>query len=162
MSKFDITISGNLTKLNEIKKKFTEELPQKIVSELVDFGKERAKDNVSTLGAIDMGELYESIDGEVSAPQPHYCEGKVKAGTDHCKFVEFGTGIVGKGRPHPEGGWAYDVNGHGVSGWWYYDDVRGKVRWTQGMPSRPYMYNARKQTEEMAKYVIQREADKLK
>ena len=58
------------------------------------------------------------------------------------KFVEFGTGIVGSENSHPDTsivGWKYDTNNHGEKGWHYFKD--GAWHWTQGMPSRPFMYN---------------------
>lgn len=68
-------------------------------------------------------------------------------------YVEFGTGIKGKQSPHGlMSSMSYDVNGHGEAGWWYptdesdpnphkWTDPNGVLRaWTQGMPSRPFMY----------------------
>lgn len=58
---------------------------------------------------------------------------------DWAAFVEFGTGIKGKENPHPDAnGWKYDVNSHGETGWFYFKN--GSWHWTQGMPSRPFMY----------------------
>ena len=57
-------------------------------------------------------------------------------------YVEFGTGIVGSENSHPDTsivGWKYDTNKHGEKGWHYFKD--GAWHWTQGMPSRPFMYN---------------------
>ncbi|MBE6890024.1 MAG: hypothetical protein E7485_08440 [Ruminococcaceae bacterium] len=88
-----------------------------------------------------------------------------KAGFVACKcgyavFVEFGTGVKGRAKPHPDVailGWSYDVNNHGELGWWYPTDEsdtnptkrRGKdgglYAWTKGMPSRPFMYNTAEQ-----------------
>lgn len=77
---------------------------------------------------------------------------RIGCGSDHVAFVEFGTGIVGKGNPHPKRrDWIYDVNGHGDNGWWYPTDnpypnqptkyYNGKLyAWTAGMASRPFMY----------------------
>ena len=68
-------------------------------------------------------------------------------------YVEFGTGIKGKQTPHGlMSSMSYDANGHGEAGWWYptteddpnpikWTDPNGVLRaWTQGMPSRPFMY----------------------
>lgn len=62
--------------------------------------------------------------------------------SDHAIYVEFGTGIVGKTHPNPHNtiGYAYDVNNHGDNGWYYYSN--GRLRWTKGMPSRPFMHNS--------------------
>ena len=72
------------------------------------------------------------------------------AGTDHAAFVEFGTGIVGKQSPYPyqlpEGvDWQYASGktirqlADGRYGWFYPADD-GKWYFTEGMPSRPFMY----------------------
>jgi len=82
--------------------------------------------------------------------------GYVRCKCGYAVYVEFGTGIAGKQKPHPDisiVGWAYDVNSHGEPGWWYpttetdHNPYKrkgkdGKVyAWTKGMPSRPFMYN---------------------
>lgn len=60
-------------------------------------------------------------------------------------FNEFGTGIVGKGSPHPNpdmfGGWEYDANEHGEAGW-KYPKGDGTFGWTRGLPSRRMFYDA--------------------
>lgn len=74
-------------------------------------------------------------------------------GSDYAVYVEYGTGIVGSANPHPSPSiaWAYDVNGHGESGWWYpttsadpnpYKSTKdGQLYgWTKGQASRPFMY----------------------
>lgn len=61
--------------------------------------------------------------------------------SDHAVYVEFGTGIVGKGSPHSEAGrlgYAYDVNDHGDNGWYYYKN--GERHFTKGMPARPFVH----------------------
>lgn len=65
----------------------------------------------------------------------------VYVGCPYAKYVEFGTGIVGKNFPHDiasQLGWKYDVNNHGVEGWYYHD--RNGFHWTNGMEARPFMY----------------------
>lgn len=60
--------------------------------------------------------------------------------SDHAIYVEFGTGIVGAQSPNPNNtiGYAYDINGHGDNGWYYYDE--NGIHWTKGMPSRPFVH----------------------
>lgn len=60
--------------------------------------------------------------------------------SDHAIYVEFGTGIVGQQNPNPNNkiGYAYDINNHGNSGWYYYDE--DGIHWTKGMPSRPFVH----------------------
>lgn len=69
-------------------------------------------------------------------------------------YVEYGTGMVGSENSHPDAvaaGWRYDVNSHGDLGWWYpttandtnptkKESSSGFVAWTQGVKSRPFMY----------------------
>ena len=116
-----------------------------LVKELTDYGVEVAKIQVASLGAIDTGELMNSIDGYYS---PTYNVGIIKAGAKYATAVEFGTGVVGSQSPHPNPqDWQYDINQHGDEGWVYYDDGSGKFRWTKGFKSRPFMHNTARQLE---------------
>lgn len=67
---------------------------------------------------------------------------EISVGKDYAMYVEYGTGIVGSEHPHPspEIPWAYDINNHGDDGWQYIGKD-GKLHWTKGQPSRPFMYN---------------------
>lgn len=117
-----------------------ENLAQKLVAELAAQGAHIAL--VEAEGIRDTGKLLSSIVGEAGG---NY--GYVKCKCGYAVFVEFGTGVVGSGKPHPDisiAGWKYDVNGHGELGWWYPDD-EGKLHWTKGMPSRPFMFNTAQQ-----------------
>lgn len=59
-------------------------------------------------------------------------------GFDLAKAVEYGTGIVGatsEASAYASGAdWAYDVNSHGSSGWFYMDN--GTLVWTKGVRGR--------------------------
>lgn len=70
-----------------------------------------------------------------------YCT--ISNDSDHALYIEFGTGIVGAWSPYENNtiGYEYDVNGHGYEGWYYYDKDEKRVRWTRGMPSRPFVHN---------------------
>jgi hypothetical protein len=67
----------------------------------------------------------------------------------YCAFIEFGTGVGNLKHPSPEYiaamGWAYGVGTHiftthdGRIGW-YFPLENGEWRFTEGMPSRPFMY----------------------
>lgn len=108
---------------------------------LAQMGVETAKMKVRQYNAVYTGELLNSINYEQGAVIQSGATWIVYTGCDWAKFVEFGTGIVGKQNPHPDTGiigWKYDVNDHGEAGWFYYLD--GKWHWTKGMPSRPFMY----------------------
>ena len=128
--------------------KYKKELSKKanlLVQWLVEAGVEIAKQEVLTLGAFDSGELRDSLDGLMYTDGAH---GIIFTDCGHAAFVEFGTGVVGAGSPHPTLPWQYDVNEHGEKGWVYYDEKQGRFRWTKGMPSRPYMYLTARQLEE--------------
>lgn len=72
-------------------------------------------------------------------------KGTIKIGADYVLFVEYGTGIVGKKFPHPDPkSWKYDVNNHGVKGWWYFDDSQNKIRWTRGRSASAFVYKTMK------------------
>lgn len=91
--------------------------------------------------AVYTGELLNSIQSEPGAMISNGSQWIIYTGCEWAPFVEFGTGIIGSGNPHPDPGlanWKYDVNGHGEAGWHYYKD--GGWHWTKGMPSRPFMY----------------------
>jgi phage gpG-like protein len=118
-----------------------------LVQRLVAEGVEIAKQEVKVLGAFDSGELHDSLDGLMYTDGTR---GIIFTNCGHAAFVEFGTGVVGAGSPHPTMPWQYDVNAHGEAGWVYYDEKQGRFRWTKGMPSRPYMYLTARQLEERA------------
>ncbi len=138
------SINAAIKELN----KYKSELSKKtnlLVQKLVEAGVEIAKQEVLALGAFDSGELHDSLDGMMYTDGAH---GIIFTNCGHASFVEFGSGIVGAGSPHPTMPWAYDVNNHGEAGWVYFDEKQGRFRWTKGMPSRPYMYLTAKQLEQ--------------
>ena len=134
--------------------KYKRELTEKVnllIEELTDYGVQVAKAQVRELGAWYTGELESSIEGYLS---PSVGVGIIKAGAPYAVYVEFGTGVVGSGSPHPApAGWRYDVNAHGESGWWYFNDNTGRMQWTKGMPSRPFMFNTARKLEEDCKEI---------
>lgn len=122
---------------------------KELVRQLAEQGAQIAL--VETAGIHITGALQQGIHAESSGNI-----GYVKCSCGHAVYVEFGTGIEGERRPHPDTailGWEYDVNGHGVLGWWYPSSEAdpnphkrrgskgGWIAWTAGMPSRPFMYN---------------------
>lgn len=112
------------------------------IQRLAEEGVEIAKSNISIMGAVDSGELLESMNlkkGDVITNGSCYY---IYTDCYHAKFVEFGTGIIGAESPHPiasEEFWKYDSHEHGENGWyfWKWD----KMNWTQGYFSRPFMYD---------------------
>lgn len=110
-----------------------------LIKAMVDRGVRIARYHVESLGIVSTGELSESIVGlfdETSSV------GIIRADMVYAVYVEFGTGIVGQGSPHPipPEGWVYDVNAHGEKGWWYYSNRDDRWHWTKGVRSRPFMY----------------------
>lgn len=117
-----------------------------LVRKLAERGAEIARIQVASLGAVYSSELLNSIIGIYSEKDR---VGIVRAGAPYAIFVEYGTGVVGAGSPHPKpDGWQYDANGHGDEGWWYLNDRDGKVHWTRGYRSRPFMYNTARELEQ--------------
>lgn len=149
MPKITVSLSNISDAISQIEK-YEQELQRKVndfVTRLLESGVDIAKAKIVELGAIDNGELLNSISYML------YREGnKGVLFTDcgHACFVEFGTGIVGSRSPHPTMPWEYDTNGHGENGWYYYDQEQGRIRFTKGMPSRPFMYETGTELERRA------------
>lgn len=117
---------------------------------LAEDGVDIAQVNVARLDAIFTGELIASIHKKYGYSKSGTAVYFVVADSYHAAFVEFGTGQVGKDNsypyPLPEGvNWEYNSGekiipiGPGQYGWFYPGDD-GRWYFTQGMPSRPFMY----------------------
>ena len=127
-----------------------------LIKALTAYGVDVAKAQIRELGAVYTGELEESIKGYFN---PETNTGFIRAETPYAIYVEFGTGVVGKESAHPEPiDWVYDKNKHGDDGWVYFNDRDGKFHWTNGMKSRPFMYNTvqilERESERIAKEVF--------
>lgn len=129
-----------------------------LIRELADQGAQVAKMRVASFDAVDSGALEHSIYGYFDSGSRI---GYVIAGAAHAFYVEYGTGVVGAASPHPEAGavgWEYAVGPtihttkDGRTGWFYNKgsdslfsdpDFSGGQGWrfTEGQPSRPFMYN---------------------
>lgn len=97
----------------------------------------------------DTGNLKGSITWEFNSTSQ---KGTITIGTDYALFVEYGTGIVGKKFSHPAPkNWKYDINNHGMKGWWYFDDSQNKIRWTRGRSASAFVYKTMKFLEKQAK-----------
>nr|DAU46226.1 MAG TPA: tail component protein [Bacteriophage sp.] len=124
---------------------------QLLAEKLAEKGVEIARVEISDLDAVFTSELLQSVHSEY--------KGSVKGGgvwavvtdSEHATFVEFGTGIIGKANPYkgtlPEGvDWQYASGktirqlADGRYGW-FYKGKDGNWYFTEGMPSRPFMYN---------------------
>ena len=109
-----------------------------------------AQANIAGLDAIFTGELISSIHTRKGSGSKGTAIFYIVADSKHAAFVEFGTGQLGKEAPYPyplpEGvEWNYNTGKTifeiepGQYGWFYQGDD-GKWYFTQGMPSRPFMY----------------------
>jgi hypothetical protein len=117
---------------------------------LAEKGVAIAKSNITTLDAIFTGELLNSIQVKKGGGAKGTAIFYVVADSRHAAYVEFGTGQLGLegGYPYPfpEGvDWQYNTGktifeiSSGQYGWFYPSDD-GQWYFTQGMPSRPFMY----------------------
>ena len=119
-----------------------------LVQRLTDLGASIARVKIVEMGAYYSGELLSGVDGYFS---PILNAGFVRVTNDHAAFVEFGTGVVGQANPHINGeylakaAWGYATGPKifttkdGRVGWIYPTDDGG-YRFTEGMKSRPFMY----------------------
>lgn len=133
---------------------FVAEKANELVRLLKELGVEKAKELVP----IDTGQAQASIIGYMDENK-----GIIQAG-GYCKYIEFGTGVRGQNSQHPSPEylaimqWAYNSGAtifttkDGREGWYYPTDDGG-YRFTEGMPSRPFMF-------ETAQY-LKREASRL-
>lgn len=122
-----------------------------LAQKLAERGVEIARMQIVSLDAVFKSDLIDSIQAEYKGKVDGGSVCAVVAGTDHAVFVEFGTGIIGSESPYPgklpDGvSWQY-ASGKtirqlvdGRYGWFYPGDD-GKWYFTEGMPSRPFMYN---------------------
>ena len=129
-------------------KKDVENKARLFVQRLTDYGAEIARIKIVGLGAYYSGELLSGVDGYYS---PSLNAGFVRVTSDHVAFVEFGTGVKGQASPHKNGeylskaAWQYATGAKifttkdGRVGWIYPTDDGG-FRFTEGMQSRPFMY----------------------
>lgn len=157
----DLSVKSVRNAIKELKK-YEADLTYKcqLLSEkLSQKGVEIARVQLADLDAIFKGELISSIHAEYKTSKDGGSVWAVVAGTDHALFVEFGTGYAGKRNPYkgelPDGvTWEYATGktihqlSDGRYGWFYPGDD-GKWYFTEGMPSRPYMYNTANELKEI-------------
>lgn len=141
------SIDKAIKELNAYKKEI-ETKAKLLVQRLIDEGAEIARIKIVSMGAVDTSELLAGVDGYFS---PLLNAGFVRVSSDHVAFVEFGTGVVGQQSPHRNGeylskaSWGYATGQKifttkdGKVGWIYPTDDGG-FRFTEGMQSRPFMY----------------------
>lgn len=124
---------------------------QILAEKLAEKGVEIARVQIADLDAIFTSELLQSVHSEYKGSIKGGGVWAVVADSEHATFVEFGTGIIGKASPYkgalPEGvDWQYATGktirqlADGRYGW-FYKGKDGNWYFTEGMPSRPFMYN---------------------
>lgn len=144
--------SSSITALQKQLREYRDSLDKKcerLAEELANRGVQIAKANVTRLDAIFTGELLNSIHLRKGVGGKNMAVFFIVADSRHAAYVEFGTGQLGQEGsypyPFPEGvEWDYNSGksiieiSPGQYGWFYPRD--GKWYFTQGMPSRPFMY----------------------
>ena len=141
--------------------KYRSELPNKVTllaSRLAEKGVDVAQVRLGTYDAIFTGELIRDIfaEGSSSGAKAVFF---VVADSRHAAFVEFGTGQMGAEGPYPHPfpkgvKWNYNTGKTifefepGQYGWFYKGDD-GNLYFTQGMPSRPFMYETSLRLQEL-------------
>ena len=169
------TIIVDLNKDNGIKnaikelKQYKTEIENKtrlLVQRLTEEGAAIARVKIVNMGAYYSGELLSGVEGYYS---PTLNVGFVRVTSDHVAFVEFGTGVVGQSNPHKNGEYLSKASWDYASGakifttkdgrvGWIYPTDDGGFRFTEGMESRPFMYETalelQSKFEQMAKVVF--------
>nr|DAN64134.1 MAG TPA: tail component protein [Bacteriophage sp.] len=124
---------------------------QLLAEKLAEKGVEIARVQIADLDAIFTSELLQSVHSEYKGSIKGGGVWAVVADSSHALYVELGTGIIGKANPYkgtlPEGvDWQYASGktirqlADGRYGW-FYQGKDGNWYFTEGMPSRPFMYN---------------------
>ena len=113
---------------------------------LADRGVDIAQTNVARLDAIFTGELINSIHTRYGGSSKGTAIFYIVADSDHAIYVEMGSGLIGASKPYPgklpvayAQGKTIHRTKNGKYGWFYQDD-NGDWYFTEGMPSRPFMY----------------------
>ena len=140
-------LQKGINKLQTYKKRIQRKTSQ-LIQKLTDYGAEIVRIKIVNMGAYYSGELLSGVSGYFS---PSLNAGFVRVTSDHVAFVEFGTGVKGQNNPHQNGeylskaAWSYASGSKifttqdGRVGWIYPTDDGG-FRFTEGMASRPFMY----------------------
>ena len=157
MAKKTLTATLSVLSIKQLQKdleKYRDSLTYKarlLAEKLSERGVEIARVQIADLDAIFTGELIQSLHSEYKSSTQYGAIFAVVTDSEHCAFVEFGTGQRGEDRPYPytlpEGvSWDYNVGKtirqNAVTGryYWFYPGQDGLWHYTEGMPSRPFMY----------------------
>lgn len=151
--KADLSVSS-IRNLQKELQKYSDSLTFKcreLAEKLAERGVEIARVQIASLDAIFTGELIQSLHTEYKDSSKFGAAFAVVTDSDHAAFVEFGTGSKGEDKPYPyplpEGvSWDYNVgktirqNATTGAYYWFYPGNDGLWHYTEGMPSRPFMY----------------------
>lgn len=141
------SVEKAIKELNAYKKE-VETKTRELAQRLTDLGADIVRMKIVEMGAYYSGDLLSGVEGYFS---PTLNAGFIRVTSDHVAFVEFGTGVVGQQNPHTNGeylskaSWGYATGSKifttkdGRVGWIYPTDDGG-FRFTEGMESRPFMY----------------------
>jgi hypothetical protein len=160
--KLDPQSISNAIKELERYKKDLERRVRFLLEELTYRGVEIAKAKVVEHGIIHDMNLTNSINGFIMGNQ-----GFIRVDDEHAVFFEFGTGPVGKLKPHPSkegkyvgGGWYTQADGKPMDdlyGWTPHTAKDGNtIYWTMGQPSKPFMYDTAQQLREDFSEIVKR------
>lgn len=147
--KSDLSVSGLQTLQKELER-YQDSLIYKcrlLAEKLSERGVEIARIQIADLDAIFTGELIQSLHSEYKGSTQYGAIFAVVASSLHAIYVEMGTGMVGAAHPYPgklpvvyAQGKTIRQLADGRYGWFYQDD-NGDWWFTEGMPSRPFLYN---------------------
>lgn len=151
----DLSVKGIRKLREELQNYKTNILQHKMelfAKKLSEIGVDTAQMKIADLDAIFTGELISSIQSTYGGSTKGTAIFYVVADSKHAVFVEFGTGQLGLEGSYPypftEGiDWQYNTGktifeiSPGQYGW-FYPLEDGTWRFTQGMPSRPFMHEA--------------------
>lgn len=159
--KTDLSIKGIEQLKKELLNYKNAELRQKVntlVMLLAEQGVLIAQANITSYDAIFTGELLSSISAKNGGGTNGTAIFYIVADSRHAVFVEFGTGQIGAEAPYPYPlppgvDWEYNSGktifeiSPGQYGWFY--PKGDKWYFTQGMPSRPFMYETAMELQEL-------------
>lgn len=147
--KADLSVNGIAQLKKELLNYKNNTLQHKIellTKRLAEQGVVTAKSNITSLDAIFTGELINSIHTQYGGSAKGTAIFYVVADSEHAVYVELGTGIVGAKKPYKgklpvmyAQGKTIHHTKNGKYGW-FYQDANGDWYFTEGMPSRPFMY----------------------
>lgn len=152
--KADLSISS-IRNLQKELEKYRDSLTYKcrlLAEKLSERGVEIARVQIADLDAIFTGELLASIHTEYKESSKYGGVFAIVTDSSHACFVEFGSGQRGEDKPYPYSlpqgiSWDYNVgktirqNSKTGRYYWFYPGQDGLWHYTEGMPSRPFMFN---------------------